>query len=152
VRLLAYGALALCLIPFCSLRAQTPAANDLKAKVDDLKGKIFDARMVQRTFASGLKFCNELDGTNFYFSPRNRVLNLEEYHRSLESLATAQAYNPQTRRPWTSQDANDRWEQVKKQALSDSQNCTLAASLPELENRLQELQQSTAAEKSEKKE
>jgi len=139
----AYGAIALFLIPFSPLHAQNPA-------IDELKGKIFDARMAQQTFVNGFRFCNELDGTNFYYQPRNRVLKLEEYHRSLENLARAQVYNSETRRPWSSQEANDRWEEVKKQAQADKEKCELVQSLPELEKRLQELQKNTAA--SEKKE
>jgi hypothetical protein len=145
VRRLVLGAIALSVISSSPVGAQNPA-------VDELKGKIFDAHMAQQTFAAGLKFCGELDGENFYFAPRNRVLNLEEYHRSLENLAGAHAFNPQTHRPWTLQDANDRWEQVKRQALSDRENCALVASLPELERRLQEMQQRAAApEKREQK-
>ena len=138
MRQLAFGAMALVFTPCSALHAQNPA-------VDEIKGRIFDAHMVQQMFANGLKFCSELDGTNFYFQPRNRVLNLEEYHRSLENLASAQAFNPQTRRPWTAQDAESRWQQVKKQALADQENCALVASLPALEKRLQELQPNAAA-------
>lgn len=87
----ASGAVALWLIPPIVALAQSPNVNDLKAK-------IFDARMAEKMFVNGLRFCNELDGTNFYFEPRNRVLKLEDYHRSLENLASAQAYNPETRR------------------------------------------------------
>lgn len=47
------------------------AQNDV---INDLKGKIFDAKMVQQTFAGGLKHCSELDGKNFYLQPRDRVL------------------------------------------------------------------------------
>jgi hypothetical protein len=108
--------------------------------IDDLKGRIFDAHMAQRTFANGLRFCSELDGTNFYFQTRNRVLNLEDYHRGLEDLARAQAFNPQTRRPWNETDAALRWDEVKKQAIRDKENCALVASLPELEKRLEKLQ------------
>ena len=42
--------------------------------VDDLKGKIFDARMAKQTFGAGLKFCAEFDGKHFYFQARDRVL------------------------------------------------------------------------------
>jgi tRNA nucleotidyltransferase/poly(A) polymerase len=129
---LAYGAIALCLMP-AATRAQNPA-------VDDLKGKIFDARMTKQTFANGLKFCSELDGNHFYFQPRDRVLALEDYHRSLESLARQQAFNPEKRRPWTDQDAAERWEQVKQQAVTDKDNCALVARLPELERELEDLE------------
>src|SRR5580693_10815559 len=93
--------------------------------VDELKGKIFDARMAQQTFASGLKFCSEFDGKHFYYQARDRVLDLEEYHRSLENLAKQHVFNPEKHRPWTEQDATERWEQVQKQAVSDQANCQL---------------------------
>ncbi len=91
------------------LHAQTPAMNDLR-------GKIFDAKMAQQLFAGGLPHCGELNGTNFYFAQRDRVLNLEDYHRSLDSLALSQAFNPETKRPWSQQDADARWAEVQKQA------------------------------------
>jgi len=117
------------------------------AAIDELKGKIFDARMAEQTFANGLQHCNELDGKNFYFRLRNRILNLEEYFRSLENLAKAQVFNPETKRPWTLEDAKARWEQVKKEAQADKEKCELVHSLPELEKRLQELEKAAAAAK-----
>lgn len=140
---LACCASAFCLVPLTNGQAQSPA-------IDELKGKIFDARMAQQTFAGGLKFCEELNGKSFYFRLRNRVLNLEEYFQSLENLAKAQVFNPEKRRPWSLQDAKERWEEVKKQAAEDKQKCELVQSLPELEKQLQELQKNAAA--SEKKE
>jgi hypothetical protein len=128
----AYGAIALCLIP--------AAAHAQNQTVDALKGKIFDAHMTKQTFANGLKFCDELDGSHFYFQPRDRVLDLEDFHRSLESLVRQQVFNPEKRRPWTEEDATERWEQVKLQAVSDKANCDLVASLPDLEKQLAELQ------------
>jgi len=47
------------------LHAQTAAINDLR-------GKIFDAKMAQQSFAGGLPHCSELDGTNFYLEARDR--------------------------------------------------------------------------------
>jgi len=120
------------------LLAQTAAINDLK-------GKIFDAKMAQQLFAGGLRHCSELDGTNFYLAQRDRVLNLEDYHRSLDSLAVQRVFNPETKRPWSAEDAQTRWEQVKKQALADQANCALVASLPDLQKKLAELQQQQAA-------
>ncbi len=101
--------------------------------------------MAQQTFAGGLKHCSELDGSNFYFQPRDRVLNLDEYHRSLESLAMQRVFNPATKKPWSTEDANARWNEVRKQALADKANCALVASLPELQKKLDELQRQTAA-------
>jgi tRNA nucleotidyltransferase/poly(A) polymerase len=143
VNRLAASAVALFLIPWPPLHAQNAA-------IDELKGKIFDARSAKQTFADGLKHCDELTGKGFYFRLRNRVLNLEEYFHSLENLVKAQAYNPDKRRPWSLQDAKERWEEVKKQAQDDKEKCELVQSLPELEKRLEELQKTTAA--SDKKE
>jgi hypothetical protein len=119
-------------------RAQTPEINDLK-------GKIFDAKMAQQTFGKGLTHCGELDGTNFYFRQRDRILNLEEYHRSLENLAQQRAFNPETRRPWSEEDAVARWDLVQKEAAEERTNCGLIAHLPEMEKRLDELQKQAAA-------
>ncbi len=130
-------ALGLFLIP-SPLHAQNAA-------IDELKGKIFEARMAQQTFANGLKYCSELNGKSFYYQLRNRILNLEEYFHSLENLVKAQVFNPDKRRPWTLQDAKERWEEVKKQAQADKEKCELVQSLPELEKRLAELQKTSAA-------
>lgn len=140
---LGFSALALFLLPWSPLHAQNAA-------IDELKGKIFDARMAQQTFANGLKYCSELNGKSFYYQLRNRILNLEEYFHSLENLVKAQVFNPDKRRPWTLQDAKERWEEVKKQAQADKEKCELVQSLPELEKRLAELQKASAA--SDKKE
>ena len=119
------------------LRAQTPA-------MDQLRGKIFDAKMAQQTFASGLAHCSELNGKNFYLQPRDRVLNLDDYHRSLDSLALQGVFNPETKRPWNQQDADARWAEVQQQAVKDQANCALVASLPDLEKKLAELRQQAA--------
>ena len=121
-------------------------ARAQSAEIDALKGKIFDAKMAQQTFAGGLSHCKELDGTNFYFRQRDRILNLEEYHHSLESLAQQQAFNPETKRPWNEEDAIAKWEQVRKQAADDKDNCALVANLPELQKRLDDLQKQAAAQ------
>lgn len=114
-------------------------------EIDELKGNVFDAKMAQQTFGRGVAHCGELNGTNFYMRQRDRVLDLEEYHRSLESLAQQRAFNPETKRPWTPADAVARWEQVQKQAAEDKRNCALIAHLPEMEKRLDELQKRAAA-------
>jgi hypothetical protein len=153
VKRFACGAMALCLMPACltpaclmlaCLAASAPARAQNQA-VDDLKGKIFDAHMAQQTFAGGLKFCNELDGQHFYFQARDRVLDLEEYHRSLDNLAKQQVFNPEKHRPWTDQDAAERWAQVQKQAASDQANCQLVASLPALEKQLDDMEKTPPA-------
>ena len=120
--------------------AWAPAARAQTPEIDALKGKIFDARMAEKTFVNGLKFCGELDGKGFYFQLRNRVLQLDEYFQSLENLVKAQVYNPQKKRPWTIEDAKERWEEVKKQAQEDKAKCELVRSLPALEKQLDALQ------------
>jgi hypothetical protein len=138
VKRFACGAIALCVIPSC-LILSVPARAQNQA-VDDLKGKIFDARMAKQTFAGGLKFCNELDGNHFYFLGRDRVVALEDYHRSLENLAREQVFNPQTHKPWTEKDAAERWDFAQKQATKDQADCQLVASLPALEKQLDDLE------------
>src|SRR5580704_19337228 len=92
-----FAGVALALNFSSPLHAQTAAINDLK-------GKIFDAKMAQQAFAGGLPHCAELDGTNFYFPPRDRVLSLQDYKRSLESLVLGQVFNPDTKKPWNQDD------------------------------------------------
>jgi hypothetical protein len=41
-------------------------AQDATA-LNDLKARIWEAELTQRNFAAGLRHCNELNGTNFYF-------------------------------------------------------------------------------------
>jgi hypothetical protein len=131
-------AIALCLNPFSPAFAQGPT-------VDEVKGKILDAKMLKQTFAGGLKYCSDLNGSNFYFAQRDRVLNLDDYRRSLESLAKQQVFNSETRRPWNDKDAADRWAVVQQQATSDIKNCELVASLPELEKQLDGIEKNAAA-------
>jgi hypothetical protein len=100
---------------------------------------------VQRTFAAGLRHCHELNGTNFYFEARDRVLNLQDYHHSLDNLAAQGAFNPETKRAWTKQDAQARWAQVQKEAVTDQANCAAVATLPFLEKKLKEMEQQAAA-------
>src|SRR5262249_33476879 len=115
------------------------------AEINDLKGQIFDAKMAQQTFGRGIAHCSELNGTNFYFRQRDRVLDLESYHQALESLAQEHTFNPETRRPWNAEDAVARWDMVQKQAADDRRNCGLIAHLPELEKKLDQLQKQAAA-------
>jgi len=144
VKRIVCGSIALCVIPLGLVHAQS-------LTIDEVKGRIFDAKMLKQTFANGLKFCNELNGNNFYFPPRDRVLDLDEYHRSLESLARQQVFNPERRKPWTEEDATDRWEQVKRQATKDKENCQLVASLPDLEKQLDDTEKKAAGAAPDKK-
>jgi hypothetical protein len=126
-----------CATLFCFVAAAGGRAQS--QEIDEVKGKIFDAHMAQQAFG-GLKYCGELNGTSFYSRLRDRVLNLEEYQRSLESLVKAKARNPAKQGPWTHEDAKERSEEVKRQAQEDKRKCELVQSLPKLEERLQELQ------------
>src|ERR1700746_1593342 len=127
------------------LTASTPLHAQNSEAVNDIKVKIWIAQLVQRNFAAGLRHCTELNGTNFYFETRDRVLNLQDYHRSLDNLAAQGAFNPETRRPWSKQDADARGEQVQKDAVTDQANCAVVASLPFLEKKLKELEQQSGA-------
>ena len=109
-------------------------AQDL-SELNELKAKIWEAEVAQRNFAAGLPHCSELNGTTFYFSQQNRVLNLQDYRRSLDNLVTQGVF------PWNRQDADARWAQVQKQATTDQANCTAVGSLPFLRQKLKELQQ-----------
>lgn len=111
------------------------------SEINDLKEKIWEAELAQRNFSTGLPHCNELNGTNFYFYQRDRVLSLQDYRRSLDNLVAEGAFNSDTRRPWNKQDADARWAQVQKQATTDQANCAAVASLPSLRQKLKELEQ-----------
>ena len=128
-----------------SLLLVLTASNPLHAQnseaLNDIKAKIWEAQLLQRNFSGGLRHCNELNGTNFYFEQRDRVLNLQDYRRSLDNLAAQGAYNPETKRPWNKQDADARWAQVQKDAVTQQANCAAVASLFFLEKKLKELQQ-----------
>jgi len=101
-------------------------------EINELKIKIWKAEVAQRNFAAGLPHCGELNGTNFYSSEQNRVVNLQDYRRSLDSLVTQGAF------PWNGDAA---WAQKQEQATTDQANCTAVASLPSLQQKLKELQQ-----------
>jgi hypothetical protein len=118
-------------------------ASSLHAQdaLNELKAKIWEAEVAQRNFAAGLPHCSELNGTNFYFYQHDRVLNLQDYRRALDNLVMQGGFNPETRHPWTKQDADARWAQVQKQATTDHANCAAVASLPALRKQLQELEQ-----------
>ncbi|HEX4409571.1 MAG TPA: hypothetical protein VH206_12435 [Xanthobacteraceae bacterium] len=136
---IAWAAAILAAAVASSASAQTPAINTLK-------GKIFDAKMAQQTFANGLHHCSELNGSNFYFQQRDRVLNLDDYHHSLDNLVMQRVFNPDTKQPWGEQDAEKRWQQVKAQAAKDQETCALVTSLPDLQKQLDAMQQTAASQ------
>ena len=127
------------------LTATAPLCAQISEAVNEIKAKIWEAQLVQRNFSAGLRHCNELNGTNFYFEQRDRVLNLQDYRRSLDNLTAQGAYNPETRRPWSKQDADARWAQVQKEAVTHQANCAAVASLPFLEKKLKEVEQQQSA-------
>jgi hypothetical protein len=108
-----------------------PTSSDRLTEINELKIKIWKAEVAQRNFAAGLPHCGELNGTNFYFSQQNRVVNLQDYRRSLDNLVTQGAF------PWNRDAA---WAQKQEQATTDQANCTAVASLPSLRQKLKELQ------------
>ena len=64
------------------------------------------------------------------------------------SLVQQRVFNPETKRPWSEEDATVKWEQVQKEATDDRANCALVASLPELQTKLDDLQKQAAAQPS----
>ena len=131
----------------CSSLTLVHAQN---SAIDELRGTVFDARMAQQTFADGLKYCNELNGKSFYFRLRNRILNLEEYLRSLENLAKAQVYNPAKRRGWTLEDAKERREEGEETGGGrQAEVRAFCAKSSELEKQLKELQKNTVTSEEE---
>jgi hypothetical protein len=108
--------------------------------VNQLKSKIFDAKIVEKTFAKGARFCKELDGKNFYFETRDRVLNLNDYSKSLDNLVKDRAFNPERKRPWNPEDAKVRMATVQKMAVDDQANCELIANHANYEKQLNDLE------------
>ena len=122
-----------------ALVGATANGSPKSREIDAIKGEIDDAHMTQKMF-SGAKYCGELNGTSFYLRQGDRVVNLEGYLSSLESLVKAGSYNAAKRRAWTVEDAKQREEEAKKQAQEDKRMCEQILSVPKLEKRLQELQ------------
>ena len=102
-------------------RARFTELNDLKAKV---------CRTGTQNFAAGLPHCSELDGTNFYFYPRDRARSTISSRRG--------AFNPETRRPWNKQDADRQARVQKTRDHQSGANCAAVASLPSLRQKLKE--------------
>jgi hypothetical protein len=118
------------------------------APLNAVKAKIFDANMAAQTLGKGAKFCTDMDGsTVFYFAARDRVLNLAEYHRSLENLAREGIFNPETKKPWSEQEASARWNAAQQEAVKDKSACDLIATLPALQKQLQDMQNAQTSDK-----
>lgn len=83
-------------MPIALTLASSLQAQDL-TELNDLKADIWEAELAQRNFAAGLPHCSELNGTNFYFYPRDRVLDLHDYRSSLDNFVTVGALNSETR-------------------------------------------------------
>jgi hypothetical protein len=109
-----------------------PTSSDRLTEINELKIKIWKAEVAQRNFSAGLPHCGELNGTNFYFSQQDRVINLQDYRRSLNKLVTQGAFPSN----W-----DIAWAQKQEQATTDQANCKAVASLPFLQQKLKELQQ-----------
>jgi hypothetical protein len=112
--------------------------------LNELRAKVFDARMAVKTFVNGAHHCNELNGSNFYFERRNRVLGLQEFRQSLDNLVAAQTFNPERHRPWSKEDAELRWQQVSRLASEELRICKLIVTLPELEHQLADIEAKAA--------
>jgi hypothetical protein len=113
-------------------------AEDVRhlAKINTIKVEIIEAEGIQKKFHAALKHCQELDGKNFYMEHQDRILNVEQYHKSLENLVKDQVFNPQKRRPWTAADADERLKAVEKMAEHDKYRCEVVARLPALHKEL----------------
>ena len=87
--------------PTSSEQAQDPT------ELNELKAKIWKAEVAQRNFAAGLPHCSELNGTNFYFSKQNRLLNLQdstiwsrrECFHGIDRMPTSDGHRCKNRRP-----------------------------------------------------
>ena len=124
-----------------AIAVSVPAAlHAQNLTVNQLKSKIFDAKIVEKTFAKGARFCKELDGKNFYFETRDRVLNLNDYSKSLDNLVKDRAFNPEKKRPWNPEDAKVRMATVQKMAVDDKVNCELIANHANYEKQLNDLE------------
>ena len=113
------------------------AQND---SINDLKVKIFEAKTVQQTFGGGLKHCNEIDGKNFYLQPRDRVIRLDDFHRSLDSLVLGQVFNAETKRPWIRRTPMRAGIKYKSRRSTTRPNAIWSRTLPLLEKKLDDLQ------------
>lgn len=132
------------LVTAAALLAGYAGAHAQTATLNELRAKVFDARMAVKTFVNGAHHCDELNGSNFFFEPRNRVLGLHEFRQSLDNLVAAQTFNPERHRPWNTQDAELRWQQVNKLATEEVRICKMIAALPELEHQLAEIETKAA--------
>jgi hypothetical protein len=110
------------------------AAHAQDAAIDELKGKIFDARMAQQTFADGLKYCHELNGKSFYF----RCATASSIWKSIfDRLKTSSKRRSTTHRS----DAHGLWRMPKsatrrsrERRTRASKNARLCRAFPNLKN------------------
>jgi hypothetical protein len=106
------------------------------AKINSIKVEILEAENIQKKFAGAMKHCGALDGKHFYIETQDRVLDLDQFHKSLESMVKEQVFNPQKKRPWTQADAQERLDLVQKMAEHDKYRCDMVAKLPTLQKEL----------------
>ena len=87
-----------------------------------------------------MRYCNDLDGKHFYFETRDRVLDLDDYSKSLDNLVRDRAFNPEKKRPWNQRMPKSAWTWCRKMAVDDRANCELMANRASYEKQLNELE------------
>jgi len=132
---IAAGLMAVTLLLAWPAIAQVEDARAV-AKINLIKVEILEAENIQKKFASAMKHCGALDGKHFYIEAQDRVLDLDQFHKSLESMVKDQVFNPQKKRPWTEADAQERRDLVQKMAEHDKYRCDMVAKLPTLQKEL----------------
>jgi hypothetical protein len=113
-------------------------ADDTKIRI--LKLEIAQIRHIEKKFASGLKFCNSLDGNHVYLENQQRMLNIDDARASMQNLVKDNVFNPAKKRPWNNADAEERLQQMKRLAEQEKSDCATVAKLPALQKELAELE------------
>jgi hypothetical protein len=152
-RLLSYGAreftgqtmkrIGLALTVMLPALAPPTALRAEDAKIRILKLEIAQIRHIEKKFAAGLKYCGNLDGNHVFLENQQRILNLEVARASLDNLVKDNVYNPLKKRPWTSADAAERMQQMKRLADQEQSDCARVAKLPALQKELADLEAKT---------
>jgi hypothetical protein len=101
--------------------------------------------MVQKTFTNGLRFCKLLDGTNFYFAPQNRVLDLEKYHRSVETLAGDAGLQPGDPAAVECAGCRSALAKGKTASIARPRDLRVGRESPRVEKRLEEMEEKRLA-------
>ncbi len=132
--------LCLALLALCGPLTLPVSTVAEEANVNALRAQVMDAEIAKKVFAAGSQFCNVLDGKRFYLASQRRVLNLDEFFESLQHLVKDQSFNREKQRPWSAEDAKEKWEWAQKSAARDKANCEKIANLPALQKQLADLQ------------